>query len=148
MRGGERERERLDCWLIRARSTPSIEDISASRMNYGAPAGHRNSRHADFSDSPKARSRDNLLMCDDFGEENCCSGRCLGYVHLASPQRLGAFSNLSLILLLWLLDGLFTHVTRSSLFKVQCRLKNIRLEMLPLNSKMSVKCFVFFKESL
>lgn len=32
------------------------------------------------ADSPRARSRDNLLLSDDFGEENCCSGRCLGYV--------------------------------------------------------------------
>ncbi|TWW74718.1 Short transient receptor potential channel 6 [Takifugu flavidus] len=42
------------------------------------PAGHSNRPPAGYSDSPRARSRDNLLMCDDFGEENCCSGRCLG----------------------------------------------------------------------
>ncbi|XP_068188253.1 short transient receptor potential channel 6a isoform X2 [Antennarius striatus] len=38
----------------------------------------RNSQHAGFTDSPRGQSRDNLLMFDDFGEENCCTGRCLG----------------------------------------------------------------------
>ncbi|KAI3373655.1 hypothetical protein L3Q82_022248 [Scortum barcoo] len=39
-------------------------------MNHRLPTVHHN--------SPRARSRDNLLAYDDFGEENCCSGRCLG----------------------------------------------------------------------
>ncbi|XP_035482262.2 short transient receptor potential channel 6a isoform X2 [Scophthalmus maximus] len=42
-------------------------------MNHRPSAVHHN--------SPRARSRDNLLMCDDFGEENCCPGRCLGYIN-------------------------------------------------------------------
>ncbi|XP_029303996.1 short transient receptor potential channel 6a isoform X2 [Cottoperca gobio] len=49
--------------------------LITSRMNHRP---HPNSRPAGRTDSPRAWSRDNLLMCDDFGEENCCSGRCLG----------------------------------------------------------------------
>ncbi|KAE8287517.1 Short transient receptor potential channel 6 [Larimichthys crocea] len=48
-------------------------------MNHRLPAVHHNSRPAGFTNSPRARSRDNLLTYDDFGEENCCSGRCLGH---------------------------------------------------------------------
>ncbi|KAI4814174.1 hypothetical protein KUCAC02_003380 [Chaenocephalus aceratus] len=47
----------------------------SSRMNHRPPLI---SRPAVCSDSPRVRSRDNLLVCEDFGEENCCSGRCLG----------------------------------------------------------------------
>uniref|UniRef100_A0A3B4ZY13 Short transient receptor potential channel 3-like n=1 Tax=Stegastes partitus TaxID=144197 RepID=A0A3B4ZY13_9TELE len=47
-------------------------------MNHRPLAVHCNSRPAGYADSPRARSRDNLLMCDDLGEEYCCSGRCLG----------------------------------------------------------------------
>ncbi|CAK6953865.1 short transient receptor potential channel 6a [Scomber scombrus] len=50
-----------------------------------------NSRPAGYIDSPRARSRDNLLMYDDFGEENCCSGRCLG--HSSSERQLMARVN-------------------------------------------------------
>uniref|UniRef100_A0A3Q1GYA7 Transient receptor potential cation channel, subfamily C, member 6a n=1 Tax=Acanthochromis polyacanthus TaxID=80966 RepID=A0A3Q1GYA7_9TELE len=38
-------------------------------MNHRPLAVHCNSRPAGYIDSPRARSRDNLLMCDDFGEE-------------------------------------------------------------------------------
>ncbi|XP_031587216.2 short transient receptor potential channel 6a isoform X1 [Oreochromis aureus] len=48
-------------------------------MNHRPLAVHRASGTAGYSDSPRARSRDNLLMYDDFGEETCCSGRCLGH---------------------------------------------------------------------
>lgn len=48
------------------------------------------------ADSPRARSRDNLLLSDDFGEENCCSGRFLGYVtHALSAVFLGFDSRLA-----------------------------------------------------
>uniref|UniRef100_A0A3B4YG22 Transient receptor potential cation channel, subfamily C, member 6a n=1 Tax=Seriola lalandi dorsalis TaxID=1841481 RepID=A0A3B4YG22_SERLL len=47
-------------------------------MNHRPLAAHHNSRTAGYNDSPRARSRDNLLIYDDFGEENCCPGRCLG----------------------------------------------------------------------
>ncbi|XP_030601897.1 short transient receptor potential channel 6a isoform X2 [Archocentrus centrarchus] len=48
-------------------------------MNHRPLAAHRTSRTVGYIDSPRARSRDNLLMYDDFGEETCCSGRCLGH---------------------------------------------------------------------
>ncbi|XP_042355964.1 LOW QUALITY PROTEIN: short transient receptor potential channel 6a [Plectropomus leopardus] len=54
--------------------------LITSGMNHCRPAG--------YSDSPRARSRDNLLVYDDFGEENCCSGRCLG--HSISERQLMA----------------------------------------------------------
>ncbi|XP_010791804.1 short transient receptor potential channel 6a isoform X2 [Notothenia coriiceps] len=57
----------------------------SSRMNHRPPLS---SRPAVCSDSPRARSRDNLLVCEDFGEENCCSGRCLG--HSSSERQLVA----------------------------------------------------------
>uniref|UniRef100_A0A8C5D8T0 Short transient receptor potential channel 6-like n=1 Tax=Gouania willdenowi TaxID=441366 RepID=A0A8C5D8T0_GOUWI len=47
-------------------------------MNHRPLAVRPNSRFSRRNDSPRARSRDNLLACDDFGEEYCCSGRCLG----------------------------------------------------------------------
>ncbi|XP_070838820.1 short transient receptor potential channel 6a [Chaetodon trifascialis] len=55
-------------------------------MNHRLPAVHHNSRPAGYTDSPRARSRDNLLMYDDFGEESCCPGRCLG--HSSSERQL------------------------------------------------------------
>ncbi|XP_008276990.1 short transient receptor potential channel 6a [Stegastes partitus] len=57
-------------------------------MNHRPLAVHCNSRPAGYADSPRARSRDNLLMCDDLGEEYCCSGRCLG--HSSSERQLMA----------------------------------------------------------
>ncbi|XP_035522611.1 short transient receptor potential channel 6a isoform X2 [Morone saxatilis] len=57
-------------------------------MNHRLPEVHHNSRPVGYTDSPRARSRDNLLMYDDFGEENCCSGRCLG--HSSSERQLMA----------------------------------------------------------
>ncbi|XP_036976576.1 short transient receptor potential channel 6a isoform X1 [Acanthopagrus latus] len=50
-------------------------------MNHRLPP-----RPAGYTDSPRARSRDNLLMNDDLVEENCCSGRCLG--HSSSDRQL------------------------------------------------------------
>ncbi|XP_075887534.1 short transient receptor potential channel 6a [Nelusetta ayraudi] len=57
-------------------------------MNQRLAAAPADSRRAvgGTGDSPKARSRDNLLLSDDFGEENCCSGRCLG--HSSSERHL------------------------------------------------------------
>lgn len=51
-------------------------------MNQRLGAAATDSRRTDggAADRPRARSRDNLLLSDDFGEENCCPGRCLGYV--------------------------------------------------------------------
>uniref|UniRef100_A0A3B4TI32 Transient receptor potential cation channel, subfamily C, member 6a n=1 Tax=Seriola dumerili TaxID=41447 RepID=A0A3B4TI32_SERDU len=57
-------------------------------MNHRPLAAHHNSRTAGYNNSPRARSRDNLLMYDDFGEENCCPGRCLG--HSSSERQLTA----------------------------------------------------------
>ncbi|XP_045895202.1 short transient receptor potential channel 6a isoform X1 [Micropterus dolomieu] len=57
-------------------------------MNHRPPGVHHNSRPVGYTDSPRARSRDNLLMYDDFGEENCCSGRCLS--HSSSEKQLMA----------------------------------------------------------
>ncbi|XP_056141340.1 short transient receptor potential channel 6a [Lampris incognitus] len=45
-----------------------------------SPTGYTNNR--------RVRSRDNLLTCDDFGEENCCPGHCLG--HSSSERQLMA----------------------------------------------------------
>ncbi|XP_044079292.1 short transient receptor potential channel 6a isoform X3 [Siniperca chuatsi] len=59
-------------------------------MNHRPPAVHYNSQPAGSTDSPRARSRDNLLMYDDFGEENCCPGRCLGFSHDVTPVILAA----------------------------------------------------------
>nr|XP_046266380.1 short transient receptor potential channel 6a isoform X1 [Scatophagus argus] len=56
-------------------------------MNHRLPAVHHDSQHGGYTDSPRARSRDNLLMYDDFGEENCCSARCLGS-HSSSERQL------------------------------------------------------------
>ncbi|XP_060910857.1 short transient receptor potential channel 6a [Labrus mixtus] len=50
-----------------------------SGMNHRPPAVHHNSRPVGYNNSPRARSRDNLLMYDDFGEESCFTGRCLGH---------------------------------------------------------------------
>ncbi|XP_018547497.1 short transient receptor potential channel 6a isoform X1 [Lates calcarifer] len=57
-------------------------------MNHRPSAVHHNSRPVGYTNSPRARSRDNLLMYDDFGEENCCPGRCLG--HSSSERQLMA----------------------------------------------------------
>ncbi|XP_068600212.1 short transient receptor potential channel 6a [Brachionichthys hirsutus] len=46
-------------------------------MHHRRPAVD-NSQHVGFTNAPGGCSRDNLLMFDDFGEENCCTGRCLG----------------------------------------------------------------------
>uniref|UniRef100_H2LM01 Transient receptor potential cation channel subfamily C member 6 n=1 Tax=Oryzias latipes TaxID=8090 RepID=H2LM01_ORYLA len=46
-------------------------------MNHRLLAAKRNSRPGDTS-SPGNRSRDNLFMYDDLGEEYCCPGRYLG----------------------------------------------------------------------
>ncbi|TMS14633.1 Short transient receptor potential channel 6 [Larimichthys crocea] len=58
---------------------PRADGLLSIIMNHRLPAVHHNSRPAGFTNSPRARSRDNLLTYDDFGEENCCSGRCLGH---------------------------------------------------------------------
>ncbi|XP_041864348.1 short transient receptor potential channel 6a isoform X2 [Melanotaenia boesemani] len=56
-------------------------------MNHRPLPTVRNSRPTGDTDSPKtSRSRDNLLMYDDFGEEYCCPGRCLG--HSSSERQL------------------------------------------------------------
>uniref|UniRef100_A0AAQ4PJ99 Transient receptor potential cation channel subfamily C member 6 n=1 Tax=Gasterosteus aculeatus aculeatus TaxID=481459 RepID=A0AAQ4PJ99_GASAC len=52
--------------------------LTTSGMNHRQTAPHHNSRPAGRTNCPRARSRDNLLLCNDLGEENCCSGRCLG----------------------------------------------------------------------
>ncbi|KAM8835040.1 short transient receptor potential channel 6a [Synchiropus picturatus] len=44
------------------------------------------SQPAHYADSPRDRSRDNLLMYDDFSEENSCPGRCLS--HWTSDRQL------------------------------------------------------------
>ncbi|XP_029924653.1 short transient receptor potential channel 6a [Myripristis murdjan] len=49
-------------------------------MNHrAAAAAQNNSLPTGYTSSRRARSRDNLLMYDDFGEENCCPGRCLSH---------------------------------------------------------------------
>ncbi|XP_047463495.1 short transient receptor potential channel 6a [Mugil cephalus] len=57
-------------------------------MNHRPLGVHGNSQSGGCTDSPRARSRDNLLMYDDFGEEYCCTGRCLG--HSSSERQLMA----------------------------------------------------------
>ncbi|MEQ2231844.1 hypothetical protein ILYODFUR_004838 [Ilyodon furcidens] len=47
-------------------------------MNHRPLVGDRSSRAAGNADRTGARSRDNLLLYDDFGEEYCCAGQCLG----------------------------------------------------------------------
>ncbi|XP_014900486.1 short transient receptor potential channel 6a [Poecilia latipinna] len=47
-------------------------------MNHRPPSADRISRAAGDTDRSRARSRDNLLLYDDFGEEYCCAGQCLG----------------------------------------------------------------------
>uniref|UniRef100_A0A8C5FZP9 Short transient receptor potential channel 6-like n=1 Tax=Gouania willdenowi TaxID=441366 RepID=A0A8C5FZP9_GOUWI len=59
-------------------------------MNHRPLAVRPNSRFSRRNDSPRARSRDNLLACDDFGEEYCCSGRCLGGSERQLMARLSA----------------------------------------------------------
>ncbi|XP_024921725.1 short transient receptor potential channel 6a isoform X2 [Cynoglossus semilaevis] len=46
-------------------------------MIHRPSAVYQNSRPGVRANGPRARSRDNLLTYDEFGEENCCSGRCL-----------------------------------------------------------------------
>lgn len=83
-RGGGRQRngERETCHrhLISLSHETGAQPLLSitSRMNHRPLAVHHASQTAGYSDSPRARSRDNLLMYDDFGEETCCSGRCLG----------------------------------------------------------------------
>ncbi|XP_040907234.1 short transient receptor potential channel 6a isoform X2 [Toxotes jaculatrix] len=60
-------------------------------MNHRPLGVQHNSRPGGYTNSPRARSRDNLLMYDDFGEENCCTGRCLGSSERQLMARLTAF---------------------------------------------------------
>uniref|UniRef100_A0A3P9I140 Transient receptor potential cation channel subfamily C member 6 n=1 Tax=Oryzias latipes TaxID=8090 RepID=A0A3P9I140_ORYLA len=57
-------------------------------MNHRLLAAKRNSRPGDTS-SPSNRSRDNLFMYDDLGEEYCCAGRYLGN-HSSLEKQLAA----------------------------------------------------------
>ncbi|XP_004076431.2 short transient receptor potential channel 6 [Oryzias latipes] len=57
-------------------------------MNHRLLAAKRNSRPGDTS-SPGNRSRDNLFMYDDLGEEYCCPGRYLGN-HSSLEKQLAA----------------------------------------------------------
>uniref|UniRef100_A0A3P9I167 Transient receptor potential cation channel subfamily C member 6 n=1 Tax=Oryzias latipes TaxID=8090 RepID=A0A3P9I167_ORYLA len=57
------------------------------RMNHRLLAAKRNSRPGDTS-SPSNRSRDNLFMYDDLGEEYCCAGRYLGSLEKQLAARL------------------------------------------------------------
>uniref|UniRef100_A0A3B5MRV5 Transient receptor potential cation channel, subfamily C, member 6a n=1 Tax=Xiphophorus couchianus TaxID=32473 RepID=A0A3B5MRV5_9TELE len=47
-------------------------------MNHRPLPADRISRAAGDTDRSRVRSRDNLLLYDDFGEEYCCAGQCLG----------------------------------------------------------------------
>ncbi|KAM9728926.1 short transient receptor potential channel 6a isoform 2-T2 [Menidia menidia] len=60
-------------------------------MNHRPLAAHRSSRPAGSMDNPRARSRDNLLMYDEFGDEFGCAGRCLG--HSSSDRQLAGRLN-------------------------------------------------------
>ncbi|XP_062261956.1 short transient receptor potential channel 6a [Platichthys flesus] len=49
-------------------------------MNHKPLEAYYNSRPVGYTNSPRARSRDNLLTYDDLREENCCTaGRSFGY---------------------------------------------------------------------
>ncbi|KAM3869178.1 short transient receptor potential channel 6a [Diretmus argenteus] len=50
-------------------------------MNHRQTAAHNDGSPTCNANNRRARSRDNLLMYDDFGEENCCPGRCLGHTN-------------------------------------------------------------------
>ncbi|KAG7466561.1 short transient receptor potential channel 3-like [Solea senegalensis] len=60
--------------------------LTTSRMNHRPQTLYHNSHHVIHTNGPRARSRDNLLMFDDFGDENCCPGRCLS--HSSSERQL------------------------------------------------------------
>uniref|UniRef100_A0A3B3VC16 Transient receptor potential cation channel, subfamily C, member 6a n=1 Tax=Poecilia latipinna TaxID=48699 RepID=A0A3B3VC16_9TELE len=62
----------------------------SSRMNHRPPSADRISRAAGDTDRSRARSRDNLLLYDDFGEEYCCAGQCLGSADRSLTARLSA----------------------------------------------------------
>ncbi|XP_029029611.1 short transient receptor potential channel 6a [Betta splendens] len=47
-------------------------------MNHRTLALHRNPGPVRSTSCPRARSRDNLLACNELGEKNCGPGRCLG----------------------------------------------------------------------
>ncbi|XP_072231484.1 short transient receptor potential channel 6a [Leuresthes tenuis] len=55
-------------------------------MNHRPLVADHSGRPVGDTDNPRARSRDNLLMYDDFVEEYGCPGRCLG--HSSSERQL------------------------------------------------------------